>query len=131
MIILQRKLLPQIEIDEVKKSPTIFGKAKNLASKLPSASEIKDSTTNFAKRTVSATKERVKARSLVASEVAAGGAVATATSAALGGVVATGAVGAAALTAAPVVAGFAAACVVGGVIKAATDDAKEEDDNNN
>ena len=122
MIILQRKLLPQIEIDEVKKSPTIFGKAKNLASKLPSASEIKDSATNFAKRTVSATKERVKARSLVASEVAAGGAVATATSAALG---------AAALTAAPVVAGFAAACVVGGVIKAATDDAKEEDDNNN
>lgn len=90
-------------------------------------SKIKTRLVDLTKRTASATKERIKARSLVAGEVAAGGVVASAASAALGGIAATGAT-AAILSAAPVVAGFAAACVVGGIIKTVTDGTENNDD---
>ena len=88
---------------------------------------IKKRVVDLTKKTASATKERAKARGIVAGEVAAGGVVASATSAALGGITASGAT-AVVLSAAPVVAGFAAACVTGGILKTVIDATKNDDE---
>lgn len=98
----------------------VFDSAEQFAAKIPSASAIKGTTVDLVKRTVSATKERAKARGIVAGEVAVGGLVAKATTVAVGAITATG-TGAFAVTAAPVVAGFTAACVAGGVLKTLID----------
>ena len=126
------KFPPQYEMVGAKKSPKIknvvFGKAEEFAAKIPSTSAMRGTAVDLVKRTASATKERMKVRSVAAGELAVGGVVIKATTAALSGITATGAT-AAVVSAAPLVAGFAAACVVGGVIKNVIDGTPNDNDN--
>lgn len=128
------KLPPQYEMVGAKKSPKIknivFGKAEEVAAKIPSASAMRGSAVDLVKRTASTTKERMKARAVTASEVAVGGVVIKATTVALSGITATGAT-AAVVSAAPVVAGLAAGCVVSAVIKNVIDGTPNDNDNDN
>lgn len=107
----------------------IFDKAEEVTAKIPSTTAIKGTTVDLVKRTASATKKRLKARSVAAGELEVGGVIAKATTTAIGGIAATGAT-AAILSAAPVVAGFVVAGVAGGIIKTVIDGTEPDDDKN-
>lgn len=123
-------LLPIYEMVGAKKSSkiknVIFGKAEEVAAKIPSASAIKGTAVDLVKRTASATKERVKARGVTAGELAVGSAVIKATTTAAATAGATGI----ALTAVPWVAGFVAAGVAGGILKTVIDGTEPDNDKN-
>ena len=74
---LPMKMPSQYEMVTPKKSfklkNAIFEKASDIATKIPSASAVKENAVVLAKKTATATKERAKARGVAASEITAGG----------------------------------------------------------